>query len=177
MRYIFKLIFSSIISLSVLQAQAQIEAPTFYLGAHAGFSDASGPTTGKEAQVSYGARLGWLFYEHVALGVFTYFMQSNQTRESIGYVPLLAEVTFYPYGSPLESSALFVSAYFGTTKIVYDQGLNQGTNNQTTFGVGGGYLFFIEPRYSLGPEFQYLFIFDNEKYALWSVLATLKVWF
>lgn len=166
-------LFLALLFMTAEQSQAQ----TFYLGAHLGASTASGPGETKDPQISYGSRLGWLFYEHISLGVFTYFMQSNQTAESIGYVPLLAEITYYPYESPLEESALFVSAYFGTTKIVYDQGRDQGTNNQTTFGLGAGYCFFMEPRYSLGPEAQYLFIFDNESYALWSVLLRFKVWF
>jgi hypothetical protein len=162
-------IFSLFLSLS--------NAQTFYLGGNIGATDASGPFSPKEVQLSYGGRLGWLFYEHVAFGAVAHFYQANQKIESIGYFPLLAEVSFYPYRSPTENTALFVSALFGTTKIVYDRGAVEGTNNQTTFGFAGGYSLFVEPRYSMGPEFQYLFIFDQETYAVWSALFSVKVWF
>ncbi len=152
-------------------------AQTFYLGGNLGFSDASGPRTPKEAEPSIGGRAGWLFYDHVGFGVLAQFHQINSRTESIGYFPLLAEVSFFPYKSPLEKTALFVSALFGTTKIIYDEGASEGTNTQTTFGAAAGYLIYIEPRYSIGPEFQYLFIFDNEKYAVWSALVTTRVWF
>ncbi|MBY0385391.1 hypothetical protein K2X05_09550 [bacterium] len=153
------------------------QAQTFYLGGNLGFTDANGPYEPKEVAVSYGGRLGWLFYEHVGFGVLTHFYQANRQTESIGYVPLLAEVSFYPFKSPLDSSAFFISGLFGTTKIVYDLGSTQGTNNQTTFGVAGGYGIFVDPRYSIGPEFQYLFIFDNQTYSVWSALFSVRVWF
>lgn len=152
-------------------------AQTFYLGGHAGFTDSSGPFSPKEAAPSFGGRLGWIFYDHVSFGVLSQFHQTNSKTESIGYFPLLAEVSFFPYKSPLEHTALFLSGLFGTTKIIYDAGSKEGTNTQTTFGVAGGYLIFVEPRYSMGPEFQYFFIFDDETYATWSALFSLRMWF
>ncbi len=142
-----------------------------------GTSNSSGPYGGKDTAFSYGGRLGWLFYEHVSFGALAHFYQANQQRESIGYFPLLAEVSFYPYGSPLDSSVFFISGLFGTTKIVFDLGSREGTNNQTTFGVATGYSVFIDPRYSIGPEIQYLFIFDDENYNIWSLLLSARIWF
>lgn len=147
------------------------------MGAHLGATDANGPFTPKEVQFSYGGRLGWLFYDHVSFGALAHFYQANQTAESIGYFPLLAEVSFYPFKSPRESTALFVSALFGTTKIVFDRGAQEGTDNQTTFGVAAGYSIFVAPMYSIGPEAQYFFVFDNSSYAFWSALMTVRVWF
>lgn len=147
------------------------------MGADVGVSNSSGPYDAKKSAVSYGGRLGWLFYEHVSFGVLAHFYQANRETESIGYFPLLAEVSFYPYGSPLEKSVLFMSGLFGTTKIVYDLGTIEGTNNQTTFGVAAGYSYFLEPRYSIGPELRYLFVFDNQSYTFWSFLLSARVWF
>jgi hypothetical protein len=152
-------------------------AQVFHAGVNVGTSNSSGPYGGKDSALSYGGRIGWLFYEHVSFGAVAHFYQANEVTESIGYFPLLAEVSFYPYGSPLEKSVVFVSGLFGTTKIVYDLGNTEGTNNQTTFGVAAGYSFFLEPRYSMGPELQYLFIFDDQAYAMWSFLLTLRMWF
>lgn len=118
------------------------QAQVFHMGADVGLSNSSGPYGNKDSAVSYGGRVGWLFYEHVSFGVMAHFYQANQERESIGYFPLLAEVSFYPHGSPLEESVVFISGLFGTTKIVYDLGTQEGTNNQTTFGVAVGYSFF-----------------------------------
>ena len=149
----------------------------FHLGADVGISNSSGPYDAKKSAVSYGGRFGWLFYEHVSFGALAHFYQANRVTESIGYFPLLAEVSFYPYGSPLEKSVLFISGLFGTTKIVYDLGTTEGTNNQTTFGIATGYSYFLEPRYSIGPELRYLFVFDNQSYTFWSFLLSARVWF
>lgn len=162
---------------AILMHSTSAFAQTFYLGAHTGFTDTSGPQTDKEAQFSYGGRFGWLFYEHVAFGVEAHYYQANQTTESIGYLPLLAEVTFYPFRTPLEGTSFFVSGQFGATQLFFNRGTQKGKETQTTLGFSGGYLVRIEPRYSLGPELQYLFVFDNDTYAIWSALLSLRVWF
>lgn len=163
------------IVMSLVAKESSAQQP--YLGFHAGASDARGPYTEKEVAASAGGRAGFIFYDHIGLGAFTHFYKATGFREQTAYVPLLAEVLFYPRRTPNDRIQYYVSGLFGTTHLIVSDVTGKRSDNATTLGWTVGYSLFLKPQFNIGPEIQYFYVFGDDNFTFWSAQISFKILF
>jgi len=149
--------------------------PDPYLGLQVGLTDATGPLTAKQVSVGVGGRAGYVFYEHVALGAFVHYYASSEPTENIAYIPILAEILFYPHNAPYDLSNYYVGAGFGTTHMVASDAVGKRSENATTLSLTAGYSVQLWESWNIGPEVQYHFVYsDRDNFNMLHVFASIK---
>lgn len=120
-----------------------------------------------ETELSYGARAGLLFNDHISAGLYLHRYSGEDTTTNIGnptevdFTNVMAELTYY--FSEADENSFWISGLLGITNIDTNctgNGCTQGSG-QTSYGVAAGYHFMVAPNWSISPQITSI-VFDAD---------------
>ncbi len=111
-----------------------------------------------DAELSYGARAGLLFNDHVSAGLFLHrsaVEPSNPGLNSETTIDnVMAEVTYY--FAEADENSFWISGLLGLSYAETKVAGDSVSDDATALGVSGGYHFMVAPNFSISPQVTFI---------------------
>ena len=158
----------------------------FYASGMLGLTTFDGmPNFDSSTELSYGARAGLLFNDHVAAGIYINKYSGKDSNvlnigsAEVDATNIMAEVTYF--FTVADENAFYISGLLGTTSTKQTcSALLTGCTEEsdTSYGASIGYNFMLAPNFSLAPELTYVAIASDPKAtSMLSAMANFTIWF
>jgi hypothetical protein len=172
-----------ILMIMTLPALAQAQ-DAIYLSGMLGLTRVGSDNANLETdpELSYGARAGLLFNDHIAAGLFlhrtTYDVSGSNFLGPFTTEPtfdnVMAEVTYY--FAEADENSFWISGLLGMTfNEIVSNGFSR-SEDATSYGLSAGYHFMVAPNWSISPQFTYIQSNFDDSVNEISALANLTVW-
>ncbi len=120
--------------------------------------DIANSNTTYDSELSYGARAGLLFNDHVSAGIY---LQRVNIDSTVGIFTtestldnVMAEITYY--FAEADENSFWVSGLLGMTFAKEEFGTQRASDDATAYGLAAGYHFMVAPNFSLSPQVTYI---------------------
>jgi hypothetical protein len=130
-----------------------------------------------DPDLSFGARAGVLFTEHVAVGAY-WHQSNNDIRYSTGQTfkatNLMAEISYF--FNEADENGFWLSGLLGTTQA--SSSLSSASETDLALGFSVGYQFALTPNFTLSPQLVYIHTDGSgDPFNQYKALMNLTAWF
>ena len=130
-----------------------------------------------DTELSFGARGGVLFNEHIAAGIYIQRYATDNASVDLSTLNLMAEVSYY--FNEAEENGFWVSGLLGVTNWTadYTAAVPNDDDSETAFGGTAGYHFMVAPNFSISPQVTYIYTnTDTSSFTQLSGLVNVTFW-